>query len=158
MEVARRGEHTAILIDDLSLNPPENPAGGVAARSRSLGVRLQRRESLCCSRWRLAAEDEGDRGSLGFAISRGYGRNSSRGTRNPTLQRVRTGQPVGTREEIDLRVGGCRIIINWPLSKVEDLGAIRLCLFLFAHTLRPRRSGFFSFRLNKRSPRRLDAR
>lgn len=35
IEGTQRGERTAILIDDLSLNPLESLAGGVAARSCS---------------------------------------------------------------------------------------------------------------------------
>lgn len=150
-----RGEHTAILIDDLSLNPPENPAGGVAARSLSLPRSLapSTREPLLLAVEALPRKTK----KIGGPRPRSVGGTGEtpRGTRNPTLQRVRSGQPVGTREKMDLRVGGCRIIINWPLSRVQDLGAIRLCLFLFAHTLRglrPRRSASSRFALIRGVP------
>lgn len=120
IEGAAHGEQTAILIDDLSLNPPESPAGGVAACSLTWSPTPSTR--VCRARGggsppRKTAEIRRTRESVVRSV-RAWARLGflSRNAESNGAP-VEPKRPVGTRGEIDLRVGGCRIIINWPLSE-----------------------------------------
>jgi len=151
IEGARRGEQTAILIDDLSLNPRwRNPP---VALQRVLAELGSFHEGSPRSRGRPATEDDeiGPRtraAETRWARERERERETPRGTRNPTLGTLEPDGQLG-HEEIDLRVGGCRIIINWPFSRVEGLAAIRLCV-PSCSSVRTRPRSLLAFRPNRR--------
>lgn len=116
---------TAILIDDLSLNPLKSPAGGVAARSRSRRAEFFPREKKTEREKEFAARGGGplaEDEEIEVPNVAGWSLLAERGIQCCCNALVGTGQPVETRGDQSARG---RLPNNnklAPLLRVEDLG------------------------------------
>jgi len=154
IEGTQREEQTAILIDDLSLNPLKSPAGGVAARSRSRRVEFFPREKKTEREKEFAARGGGplaEDEEIEVPNVAGWNLLAERGIQCCWNALVGTGQPVGTRGDQSARG---RLPNNnklAPLLRVEDLG---LFVFSVSSCFRPYTAPLTErslFHLNKKS-------